>query len=485
MTCLESSLTNKRLLFFLDKNKAANENKPFNSIDRNQSLKICSKEKGSLPMMDRTILQMIDSNGENIYRKRRKTRSCFKNNNRQKIKNHVLFSKPQLLQIKEAELKKELLSHKNTIAEYISYSVSQDLLKSNINLNKLIKHEQFCQNFFTFRRHEDGPVSRHIHIALDGAYFPKRKPGERFVDRLFEENKQLCMVEFVWQNFLNNRCHLVSPILGEKKIEIKRYNSNFLGEFTVYIKLYKLNLIKANDIDLNMVDYSQSGTPSNILQKNLNPFTLSSLLLDRNVEGLMALGEDSLLKQFGRAIPQINAREFAIISGKCLAFIIANTDLFEDCLVSLIGFSGGAIAAYHCAYDLFRLGKLDKLSSLCLVGAPLRITEIDQDLITNLHGRVFNVFSHDDYLMRYVLNDLGQTEEEPLGLRKFQRADFVDMENQERAIGKDLGFVRNLDLTEWVKSHSEYKFHAEVLLDFLFKAVPFELLYSRVQAIID
>ena len=173
----------------------------------------------------------------------------------------------------------------------------------------------------------------------------------------------------------------------------------------------------------------------------------------------------------------------AILAGKCLAFFISHTDLFGDCLISLISFSSGSIVAYHCAYDLFRLGRLSKLNSVCFVGSPLTTSTFDTNLISNLRGRIFNVYSHKDFLMKYVTDPRSDNEEEPIGLREFTIKDFVEFEKPTYGIGRDLKMIRNLNLSEVVKCHSEYKFHATEILNFLDKSMTFDLLFSRIKLI--
>ena len=206
--------------------------------------------------------------------------------------------------------------------------------------------------------------------------------------------------------------------------------------------------------------------------------------MDKNLDGILSLGNNQIIQKLGISTSDVNSEEFAIFAGKCLAFLIANTNIFADVQVSLIGFSTGSLVAYHCAYDLFRLGKLDHLMSLTFIGAPLKISQLDPDLILNLGGRVFNVFSHDDFLLRY-LTVLDSDQEEPIGLRKFNRSDFIDLNVVSSQIGKNTYLVRNLDLSEWVKSHSEFKFHSFTILDFLYKSVSYNLFLSRIQSLIS
>lgn len=205
-------------------------------------------------------------------------------------------------------------------------------------------------------------------------------------------------------------------------------------------------------------------------------------MMDKNLEGVLALGQNDIIQKLGISTSNIDAHEYAIFAGKCLAFLIANTDIFGDLLVSLIGFSVGSLVAYYCAYDLFRLGKLDKLLSLSFVGSPLKISQLDSDLILNMVGRVFNVYSHDDYLLRY-LTVVDSDQEEPIGLRKFTRADFIDLNSVTPEIGKNTQLVRNLNLSEWVKSHSEFKFHSFIILDFLYKVISYNLFLLRIESL--
>ena len=207
-------------------------------------------------------------------------------------------------------------------------------------------------------------------------------------------------------------------------------------------------------------------------------------MVEKNLEGIFSLGFNDVIKNLGISTTAIEPRDYAVFAGKCLAFLIANTDIFGDLLVSLIGFSTGSLVAYHCAYDLFRLGKLDKLMSISFVGSPLKISQMDPDLVLNLGGRIFNVFSHDDYLLRY-LSVSESDQEEPIGLRQFDHSDFVDLDKISAELGKNTNLITNLDLSEWVKSHSEFKIQSFRILDFLYKTVPYNLFISRVKLTIS
>ena len=140
--------------------------------------------------------------------------------------------------------------------------------------------------------------------------------------------------------------------------------------------------------------------------------------------------------------------------------------------------------AYHCVYDLFRLGQMDKIASLTLVGSPMRVIDLDPDIVVNLKGRLYNVFSHDDFLMRYLLVQRSDgSEHEPVGLRKFSAEDFIKNLTLPFEIGRDVKLVRNLDLSQWVKSHAQFKFHLKDILDFVRFSLPYDLLVSRIGAL--
>lgn len=240
MNYLEQCLSNKNLVYTLSKrNQSLTSLSNLNSSHR-ISIKI--HPSGHNSNLNRKILQSFTYNSTFEQTKKYKSKkSCFKNPKQiitKKIKISII--KPQIYIFSQNDLNKELLYLKMNIFEYVNYSLEQDNIKPKINLSKLINNELFCQNFFSFKRQKNVINSKHIYLLIDGAYFPKHQNKDSFVDRMMEENDQYQFIEFMWQKFLSNKCHLISPI-GNKTNVFKDYsNDNDIGKYFISFKFRKL-----------------------------------------------------------------------------------------------------------------------------------------------------------------------------------------------------------------------------------------------------
>jgi hypothetical protein len=76
-------------------------------------------------------------------------------------------------------------------------------------------------------------MSKHVHLILDGCYSTRTKQTDTFTQRMFEENNNFCLMEFVWQDFLKKESYLVTPKVNknfQKLSQCKKYYSNCLGK---------------------------------------------------------------------------------------------------------------------------------------------------------------------------------------------------------------------------------------------------------------
>lgn len=235
INCLESSIMNKKLMFVLEKiNMQQNSTLPCK-----ESQSIINVSQQSSRISNTEVLILIDQNRTslaknlNLYKKKKK--SCFgSSKGKCLVPTKYIFLKPHLFFMDSQELRKELLSHKTTISSYLHYSFSQDNMNLNLNINKIIQHEFFCKNFFTFRKDPNLKESKHVYLILDGCYSTESKIKNSFAQRLFEENSQFCLMEFVWQDFLKNKSYIVTPKVNEsfkKHALCKKHYFNCLGRF--------------------------------------------------------------------------------------------------------------------------------------------------------------------------------------------------------------------------------------------------------------
>jgi hypothetical protein len=149
-----------------------------------------------------------------------------------------------LFYMESQELRKELLSHKSTISSYLHYSFSQDNINHNLNINKIIQNEYFCKNFFTFRKDPKNIQSKHVYLILDGCYTKESNKNNSFAQRLFEENKQFSLMEFIWQDFLKNKSYIVTPKINKNfkfLAGCKKHYSNCLGKTNKSIRIYLMS----------------------------------------------------------------------------------------------------------------------------------------------------------------------------------------------------------------------------------------------------
>ena len=228
MEILESSFCNEKLIF--------SASKTIGDYDRKSALFPASGNS----LIDENLAPQQALAASDINRPRKKpkkrkfskSKGCLRQGSKLRTlrsKIGVFITRPQIHLMDQNEIKKELLSHKNLLMDYVSYSSSQDTKPLKLKIGKLIQNEAFAENFFTFKRQKAAPHSKHIYLVLDGTYFTRDVKNDGFAQRLFEENEELDVAEFVWQKFLN----VTAKIIERKKIMNdsfrKRFNSNYLG----------------------------------------------------------------------------------------------------------------------------------------------------------------------------------------------------------------------------------------------------------------
>lgn len=230
MEILESAFCHEKLLFSTSKTVGDYQNKNGIFPPSGQSLAEESLNHLKQP------LSLHDSNRATpkTNKKVSKSSSCLKPNRKrrnQKNKIGVFITRPQIHLMNQSEIKKELLSHKNLLMDYVSYSCSQDAKPLNLKIGKLIQNESFAENFFTFKKQKGGSKSKHIYVVLDGTYLSRDGKQDGFAQRIFEENEDLDVVEFVWQKFLNVTAKSIERNRIMNDSFRKRFNSNYLGNF--------------------------------------------------------------------------------------------------------------------------------------------------------------------------------------------------------------------------------------------------------------
>jgi len=96
--------------------------------------------------------------------------------------------------------------------------------------------------------------------------------------------------------------------------------------------------------------------------------------------------------------------EEAITTGKFLAHVLANVKVFEDCCVSLVGFSLGTVVVAYCLKELEHLKRYDLIYDAFLIGGAANVNDLEsfkpQDVVAN---KLINIYSKHDWLITSVL----------------------------------------------------------------------------------
>lgn len=144
--------------------------------------------------------------------------------------------------------------------------------------------------------------------------------------------------------------------------------------------------------------------------------------------------------------------EKAVLAGRCLASVLADSSSVGTRPVTLSGHSFGAAVIFYCLNELYDLGKLHVVQDVLLMGAPLNAADTHswRKARACVTGRLINAYSKDDWLLAYVFRYM----EWRLFVAGLQE------------IGGVPG-VENVDLTKLVVNHSGYTNHLETIYDYI------------------
>jgi hypothetical protein len=324
-------------------------------------------------------------------------------------------------------LRQLILAQRLILQEYIVKSFERNHTPIGWNINKLFVNKSFIDNFFSFEKMtggEDSRKSKHIVLMIGGV--GKAQLGYGHTECLSK----------------------IASGLGSAEIYQFKYQFKNNKDFIAMQNFESLDLLGFSNIPRNYFELLEAlgKQPSEKEIRAFNEFAQSGRSMRRKKTTHHAKTSSSKRNEWVH---------YCRIAGKCLAAMISNTNLFGHCNISLVGLSFGAVVAWHCYNDLFKLGKTDRIYDLAFIGAPLCLYEIDTLAIANLSGSLYNVFSADDWILKIVTSN---------------------MPNVRHCIGNDkLKFDKpelhrkyfNLDLSELVCDHKDYGNEAERIVSFI------------------
>lgn len=337
---------------------------------------------------------------------------------------YVNYRQPLVHYIQTNKLRNLYLREKQVLRDYVIYSMSVESFKNELNVNKLFADNLFQDKFFTFKNLTKNPASdksRHITIIIGG-----------ISEELYGTN--------------DKNEELAAAFVGSEIYEFKYQIKSF--EHLKYIEEFEaLSMLGFSNLPKDYLDILKNG-------RSLSNFSSSS---DFGQKATSSVNPNFFDKtsSFGFETDKNQWSLFCKIIGKCLAFIISNTNTFGHCVVSLVGLSFGSVVAWSCYQDLFLLGKCDKVYDIMLIGAPLCMYEMDHAALKNLNGSLYNVFSNNDWILKFISSNIPEIKL-CCGNNKIK---FSKSEISKK--------VLNLNMTKEVYNQSEYYQYAKKIVEFL------------------
>lgn len=337
---------------------------------------------------------------------------------------YVNYKQPLVYFMESNKLRNQYLQEKLILKDYVTYSMSVESYRDELNVSKLFLDSLFLDKFFTFKNvsaRSKTSKSRHVYILMGGiseSIYGSNAKNEEFASAF----KGSEVYEF--------------------KYQLKSFPEyEFMEEFESLSMLGFSNLpVEYLEIVKSMGSRSEVSSSSGELKNKVAPFTQKSAARQSY------LGFNTEKNQWNL---------FSRILGKCLAFLISNTNTFANCTVSLVGLSFGGVVAWNCYHDLFLLGKADRVFDILLVGAPICAYEIDQISLRNLSGSLFNVFSGNDWVLKFIASNMEQVKL-CCGTNKIKYSK-SDLSKK----------VLNLNLSKEIYCQGEYYQYAEKIVEFL------------------
>ena len=101
--------------------------------------------------------------------------------------------------------------------------------------------------------------------------------------------------------------------------------------------------------------------------------------------------------------PYYIAYKNAVKTGKYLAALIHNLEIFGDCTINFIGFSLGTVVVMTCIQELHKYKDYGRLQDVLLMGGAMNLNDINPDSLKIIAGRIINCYSKNDYILKYLL----------------------------------------------------------------------------------
>jgi hypothetical protein len=142
----------------------------------------------------------------------------------------------------------------------------------------------------------------------------------------------------------------------------------------------------------------------------------------------------------------------AVKTGKFLAHVLAdlnnNIKIFENCCISLVGFSLGTVVITNCLLELEHLKCYDIIHEVLLMGGVANIQHFNEygNIHTVVAGDIINVYSKSDSILSTILPITHRVKIKPMGLneKKMNFSKYVNYDATE-LIGGHLWYRAKLD----------------------------------------
>ena len=338
-------------------------------------------------------------------------------------------------------LRQLILAQRLILQEYIVQSFERNHMPMVWSINKLFVNKSFIDNFFSFERmkiEEDPKKSKHIILMIGG--IGKAQLGFGQTDCLSK----------------------IASAFGNAEI----------FQFKYQFKNYKDLMGVPNFESLDLLGFSNMPRNYFELVESMSKGEFHSPIQSNHHH--VHSGRSMRRKQTNRITKPSSSKRnewvhYCKIAGKSLAAMMSNTNLFGHCTVSLVGLSFGAVVAWHCYNDLFKLGKSNRIYDLALIGAPLCLYEIDSIAITNLSGSLYNVFSSEDWILKVITANMP-------GVKHCVGNDKIQFDKSELHRK-----YFNLDLSEFVREHKDYGSEAEKIIAFIKNEKAFKIFLDDIK----
>lgn len=144
--------------------------------------------------------------------------------------------------------------------------------------------------------------------------------------------------------------------------------------------------------------------------------------------------------------------EKSIKSGKLLAKMLANENIFSYHRINFIGFSLGTRVIFECLKELETLKCANIVNDVVLMGGVVDIHDARTFEWNCVAGRIVNCYCLNDSILKYILQ-LAKFGREPIGLHKISEGGSARVED--------------FDLTHIVNGHLDYRKKMDKILDII------------------